>query len=85
MVDQSRSFGQVIHTRRRQLGLTKQEIARQIKTSTPYVGHLENGRRRPSEKVLLRLARVLGLDRREMFFVANPQAMELSPPKRCDR
>ncbi|MGH7986111.1 MAG: helix-turn-helix domain-containing protein, partial [Candidatus Binataceae bacterium] len=55
-----RTFGQVIRERRRQLDLTQQEVARQIKTSTPYVGHLESGKRHPSDKVLSRLAEVLG-------------------------
>lgn len=36
-----RSFGQVIRERRRQLNLTQDEVARRIKTSAPYVGHLE--------------------------------------------
>jgi transcriptional regulator with XRE-family HTH domain len=72
-----RTFGQVIRDRRRQLDLTQQEIARRIKTSTPYVGHLESSKRHPSDKVLSRLAEVLGLDRRELFFLANPRAVEL--------
>ena len=76
-----RDFGQVIRARRRQLGLTQQEIGRRIKTSTPYVGHLEAGKRHPSDKVLSRLAQVLGLDRSELFFLANPQTAELLKPK----
>src|SRR5271156_3994841 len=72
-----RNFGVVIRERRRQLDLTQEEVARRIKTSTPYVGHLESGKRHPSDKVLTRLADVLLLDRRELFFSANPQAEEL--------
>ena len=72
-----RNFGQVIRERRRQLDLTQEEVARRIKTSTPYVGHLESGKRHPSDKVLTRLADVLLLDRREPFFLANPQAADL--------
>ncbi len=75
-----RNFGQVIRDRRRQLDLTQQEIARRIKTSTPYVGHLESSKRHPSDKVLSRLAEVLGLNRRELFFLANPRAVELLRP-----
>jgi transcriptional regulator with XRE-family HTH domain len=80
-----RSFGQVIRDRRRQLDLTQQEIARRIKVSTPYVGHLESSKRHPSDKVLGQLAGVLGLDRRELFMLANPQAMELLRPKESDK
>jgi transcriptional regulator with XRE-family HTH domain len=72
-----RSFGQVIRDRRRQLDLTQQEVARRIKTSTPYVGHLESAKRHPSDKVISRLAETLGLERRDLFFLANPDAVEL--------
>jgi transcriptional regulator with XRE-family HTH domain len=73
----TRSFGQVIRDRRRQLDLTQEEVARRINTSTPYIGHLESGKRHPSEKVVTKLADVLGLDRRETFFLANPGAKAL--------
>jgi transcriptional regulator with XRE-family HTH domain len=76
-----RTFGMVIRDRRRQLDLTQEEIARRIKTSTPYVGHLESGKRHPSDKILTRLAEVLGLDRRELFFLANPRAQALLTPE----
>src|SRR6202158_4672053 len=79
-----RNFGQVIRDRRRQLDLTQQEVARRIKTSTPYVGHLESSKRHPSDKVLSRLAEVLGLDRRELFFLANPRALALLTPNEPD-
>ncbi|HUO05476.1 MAG TPA: helix-turn-helix domain-containing protein [Candidatus Binataceae bacterium] len=72
-----RTFGNVIRDRRRQLDLTQEEVARRIKTSTPYVGHLEAGKRHPSDKVLTRIAEVLALDQREMFLLANPHAKEL--------
>src|SRR5438876_11842096 len=77
MARKDRDFGQVIRDRRRQLDLTQEEVARRIKTSTPYVGHLEAGKRHPSDKVIGRLAEVLGLERRELFFLANPAALEL--------
>jgi transcriptional regulator with XRE-family HTH domain len=81
-----RTFGQVIRERRRQLDLTQHEVARRIKTSTPYVGHLEAGKRHPSDRVLIRLAEVLGLDQRELFFLANPRTVDmLKPPDEVNR
>jgi transcriptional regulator with XRE-family HTH domain len=74
---EQRTFGHVLRERRRKLDLTQQEVARRIRTSTPYVGHLEAGKRHPSDKVIGRLAEVLGLERRELFFLANPAALEL--------
>ncbi len=73
----TRNFGQVIRDRRRQLDLTQEEVAHRISTSTPYIGHLESGKRHPSEKIVTKLADVLGLDRRETFFLANPGAKAL--------
>ena len=74
-------FGRVIRDRRRQSELTQQEVAHRIGTSTPYVGHLESGKRHPSDKVLGQLAEVLALDPRELFFLSNPVALEFVTPK----
>lgn len=71
-----RTFGQVIRERRRQLELTQQEVARMVRTSTPYIGYLESGKRHSSDKLLGRLAEALGLDPRELFFLGNPRALE---------
>jgi transcriptional regulator with XRE-family HTH domain len=80
-----RTLGPVLRERRRQLDLTQQEVARRIKTSTPYVGHLEADKRRPSNKVLTRLADVLGLSRRDLFILANPRVVELLGSSESDR
>jgi transcriptional regulator with XRE-family HTH domain len=74
------NFGQVIRDRRRHREMTQQEVASKVGTSTPYVGHLESGKRHPSDEILTRIADVLGFDRRELFFLANPHAKELLHP-----
>jgi len=80
------SFGEVIRTRRRELDLTQDEVASRIKTSTPYVGHLESSKRHPSNKIVTRLAEVLGFDNRELFFLANPltEALLSAQPERAE-
>lgn len=78
-------FGRLIRERRRENDLTQEEVANRIGTSTPYVGHLESGKRHPSDEVLSRLADALGLDRRELFFLANPHAKELFHPPQNKR
>lgn len=75
-----RTLGKALRERRRQLDLTQEELARKIKTSAPYVGHLESAKRHPSDEVVTRLAEVLGFDRRELFFLANPHAKALLGP-----
>ncbi len=72
-----RSFGAIIRERRRQLDMTQEQVGQRIGTSTPYIGHLESGKRHPSEKVIARLSEVLGLGRRDLFLLANPGAREL--------
>ena len=73
----SQNFASVIRNRRRQLDLTQEEVGRRIGTSVAYIAHLEADRRHPSEKIVVELARVLGLDPRELFFLANPQTKGL--------
>ncbi len=70
-------FGRLIRDRRRQLNLTQEEVARRVRSSTPYVGHLESGKRHPSNKILARLADALGFDHRELFLLANPHARSM--------
>jgi transcriptional regulator with XRE-family HTH domain len=81
MLEPKGTFGHAIRERRRQCDLTQDEVARRIRTSTPYIGHLEADKRHPSNDVVTRLADVLGLDRRFLFFLANPRARELLHPK----
>ena len=61
-----RTFGGVIRARRMQLGLTEQEVAGIIRSSTPYIGQLESSKRHPSDKMLTLLAEVLGFDLGEL-------------------
>jgi len=75
------AFAQLIRSRRRALGLTQEAIAHRIGTTTPYVGHLESGKRHPSETVVVRLADALGVDRPELFLLANPRAEAIIAPR----
>ena len=81
MANNNLNFGQMIRDRRRQLELTQDELARRIRTSTPYIGHIESGKRHPSDEILTRIADVLGFDRRELFFVANPTTRAMLTPE----
>lgn len=74
------TFGKVIRARRAKIGLTQQQVADRIGASAPYVGHLEAGKRHPSDETVTQLAAALGVERREMFFLANPQTREMFHP-----
>jgi hypothetical protein len=47
---------------------------------------LESGKRHPSDKIVTRLAEVLGFDNRELFFLANPhtEALLSVQPERAE-
>jgi transcriptional regulator with XRE-family HTH domain len=66
-------LGTVLRRRRRQLELTQQDIAHKVGVRANYIGYLERDMRRPSTAVLVKLAKVLDLDREELFFLAHPQ------------
>jgi transcriptional regulator with XRE-family HTH domain len=70
-------FGDLIRSKRREMDLTQVEVAARIGISTPYIGHLESGKRHPSDKTVTKFAEVLGIDNRELFFLANPHAEAL--------
>ena len=70
------SLGLILRRRRRQLELTQQQVAQRVGVRANYVGYLERDMRRPSTAVLVKLAKVLDLDREELFFLANPQVRD---------
>jgi len=76
----NRRFCQTIRERRRQLDLTQEQVARRIQKSTYFIGDLEIGRRRPSDETVVRLAKVLGLDQRELYLLANARASKIFSP-----
>jgi transcriptional regulator with XRE-family HTH domain len=75
------AFGHVTKQRRLQLGLTQERIAEQVGVRPNYVGYLERGLRKPSDEICCRLADVLGLDRKELFLLANPQLEDYLAPR----
>ena len=66
-------LGTVLRRRRRQLELTQQEVARRVGVRANYIGYLERDLRSPGTEVLGKLAKVLDLDREELFFLTHPQ------------
>jgi transcriptional regulator with XRE-family HTH domain len=73
MATQTGSLGRLLRQRRRQLELTQQEVAQKVGVRANYIGYLERDMRRPSTSVLVKMAKVLDLDRQELFFLAHPQ------------
>jgi transcriptional regulator with XRE-family HTH domain len=71
------SLGELLKTRREGLGLTQRQLANKIGVEASHVAFIESGRRKPSLKLIARLADKLGLDRQELLVLAHPEAKAL--------
>ena len=56
-----------IHTRRKELGLSQEELARQCGVSRQTVNAIENNKYDPTLSLAFRLAKILGLTVDELF------------------
>ena len=70
-------FGEMVRSYREGLGLTQRALAQQLGVEASHVAFMESGRRKPSLKLVGRLADILGLDRQNLLILAHPEAKEL--------
>ena len=70
-------FGKLMKTRREGLGLTQRVLAEKLGVEASHVAFIESGRRKPSLKLIARMADILGLDRQNVLVLAHPDAKEL--------
>ena len=72
------SFGQIIHRKRLEFGLTLAEVAIRIRSHKGYISGIENEKMKPpSLKFVKRLARVLALDEIELLVLAHVEKAPL--------
>src|SRR5579864_3050224 len=71
------TFGRVLKEARLALGLSQQSLARKLGVRASHIGYLEQGRRRPSLKLLGDLADALGIDKERLFLLSHPEAKNL--------
>ncbi len=62
VVRSAEEFAEVVHARRRALGLTQEELAGVIGVHRTFVGQFEQGKRSVRFELAIRLAQALGLD-----------------------
>jgi transcriptional regulator with XRE-family HTH domain len=83
-------LGESLRTRREALGLTQRALAQKLGVEASHVAFIESGRRKPSLKLVARIADTLGLDRQELLVLSHPEAealltpSKLEPPKRTN-
>jgi transcriptional regulator with XRE-family HTH domain len=70
----SNQFGDTVKRHREALGLTQRSLAQKLGVEPSHVAFIESGRRKPSLKLLARLADVLDLDRQDLLVQAHPEA-----------
>jgi transcriptional regulator with XRE-family HTH domain len=74
---QMNKLGEFLKTRREALGLTQRALAQKLGVEASHVAFIESGRRKPSLKLVARIADTLGLDRQELLVLAHPEAKAL--------
>jgi transcriptional regulator with XRE-family HTH domain len=72
-------LGEFLKGRRTALGLAQSSLARRLGIAPSYVNKIEEGERRPSLKLIPRIADALLLDRQKLLCAAFPEAKELIP------
>ena len=70
-------LGDLLKARRQGVGLTQRQLAQKLGVEASHVAFLESGRRKPSLKLVAKLADTLGLDRQELLVLAHPEAKVL--------
>jgi transcriptional regulator with XRE-family HTH domain len=70
----------LLKARRSALGLTQQSLARKLGVRASHIALLENGSRRPSLGLIVRLAAALGVDGKELLQLAYPEVQALVSP-----
>jgi transcriptional regulator with XRE-family HTH domain len=73
----TRNLGEFLKARREGLGLTQRSLAQKLGVEASHVAFIESGRRKPSLKLVGRIADTLGLDRQEVLLLAHPEARAL--------
>lgn len=67
-----RTFGQIIKEARKTKQITQRDLAKQIDVDFTYISKIENGALEPpSEEVISKMAKVLGIDENELFLAAK--------------
>lgn len=60
-------FGRKIQKRRKEMGITQEELADRLNLSRTHMGHIEQGRKSPSMEVLNKIAKALKTSPKDFF------------------
>lgn len=67
MTKTQEKLGRKIQKLRKEIRLTQEELAEKLNISRTHIGHIEQGRKSPSLKLVEKIARVLGVKVKDIF------------------
>lgn len=67
MATTKEKLGKKVQRLRKSLGYSQEELAEKIKISRTHMGHIEQGRKSPSLKVMEKLAKTLKIELSDLF------------------
>jgi transcriptional regulator with XRE-family HTH domain len=70
-------LGELVKDRREDLGLSQRSLAQKLGVEASHIAFIESGRRKPSLKLVARLADILDIERQSLLILAHPEAKEL--------
>jgi transcriptional regulator with XRE-family HTH domain len=70
-------LGNLVKSRREGLGLTQRSLAQKLGVEASHVAFIESGRRKPSLRLVARMADTLRVDRQNLLILAHPEAKAL--------
>jgi transcriptional regulator with XRE-family HTH domain len=70
-------LGELLKARREGLGLTQRLLAEKLGVEASHVAFIESGRRRPSLRLIAKIADAFGLDPQQLLVLAHPEAKAL--------
>lgn len=70
-------LGDLLKARREGLCLTQRLLAEKLGVEASHVAFIEGGRRKPSLRLVAKIADTLGLDRQHLLILAHPEAKAL--------
>jgi transcriptional regulator with XRE-family HTH domain len=72
-----KKLGELVRRTRDQLRLSQRQLASRVGVKASHIAYIESGQRTPSLTLIRRIADALGLNRREVLFLAHPEAKVL--------
>lgn len=61
------NIGKIIIQRRKELGITQEDLAYSANVDRTYIGYIENGKQNISISILCKIANVLNLNMKDFF------------------